>query len=275
MKKETKKVAKRMKEEPKSHKGIIRINKKGTKAKKKLTKKQILKRIIGTPIIAIAYLIDFIYEHILVNTYKFIKKHYIIAMILIFVTVIVCTTILNNKRVNNVKADFEESIEINNKEKDELKSQLELLQTQLNELKEQTDSQQEETNNRLEELDKKVTSRNAVERQVASTTTTQPADELQEYAHNLVINEYGWTEEDFTCLVKLWNRESNWNPNAHNSSSGAHGIPQSLPASKMASEGDDYYTNGETQIRWGLKYIANRYGDPTNAWAHSQSTGWY
>ena len=75
--------------------------------------------------------------------------------------------------------------------------------------------------------------------------------------------------------MKLWERESNWNPNAHNKSSGAHGIPQSLPASKMASEGADYYTNGKTQIRWGLKYIKNRYGTPAQAWAHSQQKGWY
>ena len=83
------------------------------------------------------------------------------------------------------------------------------------------------------------------------------------------------SEYDFECLVKLWNRESGWNPNSHNSSSGAHGIPQSLPASKMASEGADYYTNGYTQIRWGLKYIKGRYGSPSAAWAHSQRTGWY
>lgn len=98
---------------------------------------------------------------------------------------------------------------------------------------------------------------------------------LQSYAYDLVINSYGWSEEDFRALINLWDRESGWNPNSHNSSSGAHGIPQSLPASKMASEGSDYYTNGETQIRWGLKYIAQRYGSPLNAWSHSQSVGWY
>ena len=105
--------------------------------------------------------------------------------------------------------------------------------------------------------------------------TTRTKAEYQAYAKDLCINTYGWTENDFNCLVKLWERESNWNPNAHNKSSGAHGIPQSLPASKMASEGDDYYTNGKTQIRWGLKYIKNRYGTPSNAWAHSQQKGWY
>lgn len=110
--------------------------------------------------------------------------------------------------------------------------------------------------------------------QVASTPSASKS-ELQSYARDLVINTYGWTEYDFECLVNLWNRESGWNPNAHNKSSGAHGIPQSLPASKMASEGDDYYTNGYTQIRWGLKYIKNRYGSPSNAWSHFQNKNWY
>lgn len=108
-----------------------------------------------------------------------------------------------------------------------------------------------------------------------NSSSSQSVAELQSYAHNLVINTYGWSEYDFECLVKLWNRESGWNPNAHNKSSGAHGVPQSLPASKMASEGADYYTNGYTQIRWGLKYIKNRYGSPSGAWTHSQRTGWY
>lgn len=108
-----------------------------------------------------------------------------------------------------------------------------------------------------------------------NSSSSQSVAELQSYAYNLVINTYGWSEYDFECLVKLWNRESGWNPNAHNKSSGAHGVPQSLPASKMASEGADYYTNGYTQIRWGLKYIKNRYGSPSGAWAHSQRTGWY
>lgn len=105
--------------------------------------------------------------------------------------------------------------------------------------------------------------------------STASISEYQAYARDLCLNTYGWSENDFQCLVKLWNRESGWNPNAHNKSSGAHGIPQSLPASKMASEGSDYYTNGKTQIRWGLKYIKNRYGSPSSAWSHSQSKGWY
>lgn len=106
-------------------------------------------------------------------------------------------------------------------------------------------------------------------------SSTGSKAEYQAYAHDLVINTYGWSESDFNALVTLWNRESNWNPNAHNKSSGAHGIPQSLPASKMASEGSDYMTNYKTQIRWGLKYIKQRYGNPSNALDHSNRKGWY
>ena len=98
--------------------------------------------------------------------------------------------------------------------------------------------------------------------------------EYQKYALSL-MPEYGWADSEMYSLIKLWDRESGWNPNAHNGSSGAHGIAQALPASKMASEGSDYYTNGNTQIRWGLGYIARRYGSPSNAWAYFCSNGWY
>lgn len=122
---------------------------------------------------------------------------------------------------------------------------------------------------------KKTTKKVAVKKYTKSKVRKVSSNTYQEYAHDLVINKYGWSENDFQCLVKLWNRESGWNPNAHNKRSGAHGIPQSLPASKMASEGADYYTNGYTQIRWGLKYIKNRYGSPSRAWQHSEKRGWY
>lgn len=96
----------------------------------------------------------------------------------------------------------------------------------------------------------------------------------QAYARSL-LQARGLGDGEFGCLVKLWNRESGWNPMAHNSSSGAHGIPQSLPGSKMASEGADWYSNPQTQIRWGLKYIYGRYGSPCAALGHSNSHGWY
>ena len=98
--------------------------------------------------------------------------------------------------------------------------------------------------------------------------------EYERYALSQLAN-YGWDQSEIIPLIKLWNRESGWNPNSHNGSSGAHGIPQALPASKMASEGADYYTNGNTQIRWGLGYIRSRYGSPSNAWNHFSSSGWY
>lgn len=134
---------------------------------------------------------------------------------------------------------------------------------------------EEEARRKAREEAERQARERAKQQSTTQSSSSQNLSSLQAYAHNLVINTYGWSEYDFDCLVKLWNRESGWNPNAHNSSSGAHGIPQSLPASKMASEGSDYYTNGETQIRWGLKYISGRYGSPANAWAHSQQTGWY
>lgn len=85
----------------------------------------------------------------------------------------------------------------------------------------------------------------------------------------------GWGDGEFQCLLSLWERESNWNPYAENPSSGAYGIPQSLPGSKMASAGDDWRTNPVTQITWGLGYIAGRYGTPCGAWGHSEAVGWY
>nr|WP_318243770.1 ubiquitin-like domain-containing protein [Oerskovia gallyi] len=85
----------------------------------------------------------------------------------------------------------------------------------------------------------------------------------------------GWGGDQFQCLDRLWTKESNWNSSATNSSSGAYGIPQSLPASKMASAGADWKTNPATQITWGLNYIAGSYGTPCAAWGHSQAKNWY
>lgn len=96
----------------------------------------------------------------------------------------------------------------------------------------------------------------------------------KEYALKTLL-EMGWESDQYSCLVTLWERESNWRVNATNRSSGAYGIPQSLPGSKMASEGADWMTNPETQINWGLKYIKGRYGSACGALAHSNKFGWY
>ena len=85
----------------------------------------------------------------------------------------------------------------------------------------------------------------------------------------------GWTGNDWDCLVKLWNRESRWLWYAENASSGAYGIPQSLPADKMAAFGANYRDDAAVQIDWGLWYIAQAYGSPSKAWQHSEQIGWY
>lgn len=85
----------------------------------------------------------------------------------------------------------------------------------------------------------------------------------------------GWGTDQYSCLETLWQRESGWNHTAENPSSGAYGIPQSLPGSKMASAGSDWRTNPATQITWGLGYISGRYGTPCAALGHSNSVGWY
>lgn len=96
----------------------------------------------------------------------------------------------------------------------------------------------------------------------------------QAFARNL-SSQLGWGQDQYSCLVKLWTRESHWNALAQNGSSGAYGIPQALPGSKMASEGSDWMTNPQTQIRWGLKYIGGRYKTPCTALVHSNDYGWY
>jgi uncharacterized protein YabE (DUF348 family) len=82
-------------------------------------------------------------------------------------------------------------------------------------------------------------------------------------------------DDQYACLVALWDRESGWRVNAANRYSGAYGIPQALPGSKMASAGSDWRTNPATQIKWGLGYIKGRYGSPCGAWGAFKSKGWY
>ncbi len=88
---------------------------------------------------------------------------------------------------------------------------------------------------------------------------------------------FGWGQDQMGCLIKLWNHESGWRADAYNSSSGAYGIPQSLPASKMASAGPDWMTNQNTQVNWGLDYINRAYGSPCAAWNFEMShdPNWY
>lgn len=119
------------------------------------------------------------------------------------------------------------------------------------------------------------------------TPTPQPSDpsagcrlyhpspaQAQVYAAGAAA-QYGWTGQNWTDLVKLWTRESSWLWYAENASSGAYGIPQSLPGSKMAAFGANWRDDAAVQIDWGLSYIAQRYGSPSKAWEHSEQVGWY
>jgi hypothetical protein len=106
--------------------------------------------------------------------------------------------------------------------------------------------------------------------------TSQPPDPntAQSIAYNMLAS-FGWSPSTyFGCLLDLWNRESGWVYDAENAS-GAYGIPQALPGSKMASAGSDWETNPATQIRWGLGYIKQLYGTPCGAWAFEEANGYY
>ncbi|MCU1559195.1 phospholipase [Mycetocola sp.] len=108
-----------------------------------------------------------------------------------------------------------------------------------------------------------------------SRTNANTPDGARAVAASLAASKYGWGSGEFSCLNKLWQKESGWSYTAYNASSGATGIPQALPGSKMASAGSDWKTNAATQIAWGLNYIKSVYGSPCSAWSHSQSVNWY
>ena len=112
----------------------------------------------------------------------------------------------------------------------------------------------------------------AVSRQVELARTPIGAKKV---ARSILMDEYGFTEKEYKCLNQLWTQESNWNYKSRNKKSGAHGIPQALPASKMNVVSTDWRTNPVTQIRWGLRYISIRYETPCKAWAKHKRSNWY
>jgi hypothetical protein len=97
----------------------------------------------------------------------------------------------------------------------------------------------------------------------------------REMARQILKNKYGYGSSQFDCFNNIIMRESKWDVNATNPSSGAYGIPQALPGSKMASEGSDWRTNPATQIIWAIKYMEDRYGSPCSAWSFKAAHGWY
>jgi hypothetical protein len=117
--------------------------------------------------------------------------------------------------------------------------------------------------------------RRAAEQRAARARAAQGGSPAQNRALGMqMCADKGWSASQCRDLGTLWQKESGWNSRAHNRS-GAHGIPQALPGSKMASAGPNWQSNARTQIAWGLGYIESRYGNPSNALAHSYSTGWY
>ncbi|MFT4258778.1 phospholipase [Microbacterium sp.] len=108
----------------------------------------------------------------------------------------------------------------------------------------------------------------------AALAAANTPDGARATAREMAASRYGWGEDQFQCLNSLWNKESGWNYRAYNSS-GATGIPQALPGSKMSSAGADWADNAATQIAWGLGYISSVYGTPCSAWEHSQAVNWY
>lgn len=90
-----------------------------------------------------------------------------------------------------------------------------------------------------------------------------------------MLASFHWRKWQFEFLNLLWSRESGWNVHASNPYSGAYGIPQAVPGSKMASAGPDWQNNARTQIRWGMRYIKAQYGSPYWAWEHELAAGWY
>lgn len=99
-------------------------------------------------------------------------------------------------------------------------------------------------------------------------------DASRNYARQEIVR-YNWSHQHYLCLDELWTRESNWRHRAENKSSGAYGIPQALPAEKMSRIGHDYRHNPQTQIKWGMLYIKERYDDPCKALEHHDRRNWY
>lgn len=107
------------------------------------------------------------------------------------------------------------------------------------------------------------------------TTTYSPPVSHGSYGSPQAIAAQLVSPSQLGCFDSVINRESGWDVHATNPSSGAYGLPQALPGSKMASEGADWQYNPRTQLRWALKYMNGTYGSPCGAWSHEINYGWY
>ncbi|MGW1230104.1 aggregation-promoting factor C-terminal-like domain-containing protein [Streptomyces sp. NPDC001478] len=104
----------------------------------------------------------------------------------------------------------------------------------------------------------------------AAAPTSASSGSAQDTARQMIGD-----EAQFQCFSNIVSHESGWNPTATNASSGAYGLVQALPGSKMASAGSDWQTNPATQIKWGMDYMNSRYGSPCGAWSFWQANSWY
>ncbi len=111
--------------------------------------------------------------------------------------------------------------------------------------------------------------------QATTTAVSSTASGSPQQIAEAMLGSFGWSASQFSCLDPLWELESGWSVTAYNPGSGAYGIPQALPGSRMASAGPDWQTDATTQITWGLDYIQETYGSPCAAWDHELATGWY
>ena len=109
----------------------------------------------------------------------------------------------------------------------------------------------------------------------AVTRTEDLSDADPKSIARALMPQFGMSSSEFGCLDNIWSQESGWNVHAANPTSSAYGIPQALPGSKMASAGPNWEDNAETQIRWGLGYIRDRYGSACSAWSFKSGHGWY
>jgi hypothetical protein len=103
----------------------------------------------------------------------------------------------------------------------------------------------------------------------------QPPHTPKRIAKAMLVHRFGWRAWQFKYLNRLWATESGWNRYATNPYSGAYGIPQAVPGIKMSSAGPGWQWNARTQIRWGMRYIRDRYRTPYWAWRHLHGNGWY
>jgi hypothetical protein len=114
----------------------------------------------------------------------------------------------------------------------------------------------------------------AAEKKAQAKLASEDSGTPQQIAQAM-LGQFGWSSSQFSCLDSLWTGESGWQVTAYNPNTGAYGIPQAVPGSKMRSAGPDWQTSAYIQIRWGLGYIQATYGSPCSAWQHEETDGWY